>query len=200
MGESWHVSGHYLESCNCKPACPCIFLSPPTEGVCGVVVGWHIDSGKFGGVDLAGLNVALAVDSPGTMHEVPWKAALYLDARASEEQKNGLLTIFSGQGGGHPARLAGHIGEVMGVASVPIEFEDDGKHASLKVGDIAEVEIETISGAGGAEIRISGHPLCIAPGYPAVLAKSKALRYEDHGYKWILSDRNGLHSPFAYQN
>ncbi|MGH9605376.1 MAG: DUF1326 domain-containing protein [Terracidiphilus sp.] len=200
MGESWHVSGHYLESCNCKPACPCIFLSPPTEGVCGVVVGWHIDSGKFGGVDLAELNVALAVDSPGVMHEVPWKAALYLDVRASEEQKNGLMTIFSGQGGGHPARLAGHIGEVLGVASVPIDFEREGKHARLKVGEVAEVDIETMTGAGGAEIAISGHPLCIAPGFPAVLAKSKSLRYEDHGYKWILSDRNGLHSPFAYQN
>jgi hypothetical protein len=200
MSETWRISGHYLESCNCKPACPCVFLSPPTEGVCGVVVGWHIDSGKFGGVDLSGLNVALAVDSPGTMHEVPWKVALYLDARCSDEQKNALITIFSGQGGGHPARLAAHIGQVLGVTSVPIDFEDDGKHASLKVGDVADVDIETVTGAGGAEVTISGHPLCIAPGYPAVLAKSKSLRYEDHGYKWILSDRNGFHSPFAYQN
>lgn len=200
MDEKWHVSGHYLESCNCKPACPCIFLSPPTEGVCGVVIGWHIDSGRFAAVDLSGLNVALAADSPGAMHEVPWKVALYLDARASEEQKNALMTIFSGKGGGHPARLAAHIGEVLGVASVPIKFELAGKHASLNVGAVAAVDIETMAGAGGADITISGHPLCIAPGFPAVVAKSKSLRYEDHGYKWVLSDRNGFHSPFAYQN
>ncbi|MBI3680386.1 MAG: DUF1326 domain-containing protein [Acidobacteria bacterium] len=41
-----------------KPACPCIFLSPPTEGDCTAVVGWHIDTGNLGAVDLAGLNVA----------------------------------------------------------------------------------------------------------------------------------------------
>ncbi len=200
MPETWQVSGQYLESCNCKPACPCVFLSTPTEGDCTVVVGWHIDTGKYGDVDLGGLNVALAVYSPGTMHEVPWKAALYIDARATEAQKNGLLTIFSGQGGGHPARLAGHIGEVLGVASVPIEFEKNGKHRRLKVGEVADVEIEALAGAGGAEVTIAGHPLCIAPGYPAVVAKSKGLRYEHHGYKWILSDRNGLYSPFSYQN
>ncbi len=62
------------------------------------------------------------------------------------------------------------------------------------------MEIEAIGGAGGADVAISGHPLCIAPGFPAVVAKSKALRYQDHGYRWTLSDRNGLYSPFAYQN
>jgi len=200
MSEAWQITGQYLESCNCKPACPCVFLSTPTEGDCTVVVGWHIDSGNYGGVTLDGLNVALAVHSPGTMHEVPWKAALYLDARATEEQKQGLLTIFSGQGGGHPARLGAHIGEVLGAASVPIDFQREGKHGRLKVGDVADVDIVAIEGAGGAEVTISGHPLCIAPGYPAVVAKSRALRYEDHGYKWILSDRNGLYSPFSYQN
>ncbi len=200
MAEAWQISGHYLESCNCKPACPCVFLSPPTEGDCTVLVGWHIESGNYGGVDLEGLNVALAVHSPGTMHEVPWKAALYLDARATEEQKNGLLMIFSGQSGGHPARLGAHIGKVLGVVSAPINFEREGKHCRLKVGSVADVDIEAIAGADGADVTISGHPLCIAPGYPAVVAKSRALRYEDHGYQWILSDRNGLHSPFSYQN
>jgi len=200
MAEAWKVSGQYLESCNCKPACPCVFLSTPTEGDCTVVVGWHIDSGQYGAVDLAGLNVALAVDSPGVMHEVQWKAALYLDERATEEQKNGLLMIFSGQGGGHPARLAAHIGQVLGVTSVPIRFEREGKRGSLKVGDVAEVEIEALTGAGGAEVTVTGHPLCISPGYPVVVAKSNGLRYEDHGYKWILSDRNGMYSPFTYQS
>jgi hypothetical protein len=200
MSESWKIAGQYLESCNCKPACPCVFLSRPTEGDCTVVVGWHIDSGNFGSVDVSGLNVALAVDSPGTMHEVPWKAALYVDERATEQQKDALLKIFSGQSGGHPARLAGHIGQVLGVASVPISFERIGKHGSLKVGGVAQVEIEAIAGAGGADVTITGHPLCIAPGYPATVAKSKSLRYEDHGYKWNLSDRNGLYSPFSYQS
>lgn len=200
MSDNWRVSGQYLESCNCKPACPCVFLSRPTEGNCTVVVGWHIDAGHFGDIDLAGLNVGLAVDSPGTMHEVPWKAAVYLDERASAQQKDALVKIFAGQSGGHPARLASHIGHVLGVASVPIEFTQDGKRRTLKIGKVADVDIEAIDGADRVDVQISGHPLCIAPGHPVTVAKSKALRYEDHGYRWTLSERNGLFSPFSYQN
>ncbi|MGH9716560.1 MAG: DUF1326 domain-containing protein [Candidatus Acidiferrales bacterium] len=199
MAEQWKIDGQYLETCNCKPACPCIFLSTPTEGDCTVVVGWHIDKGNLGATDLSGLNAALAVYSPGAMHVTKWKAALYLDAKASEPQKNALLGIFSGQAGGHPARLGAHIGEVLGVASVPIDYRANGKSRSLKIGDVAHAEIEAIGGAGDSEVTVSNHPLCIAPGYPATVARSKSMYYQDHGFNWTLSDRNGLYSPFSYQ-
>lgn len=199
MAESWKIDGQYMEACNCKPACPCIFLSPPTEGDCTALVGWHVDKGKFGAVDLSGLNAAMAVHSPGSMHEGKWRAALYLDARASEGQKNAMLQIFSGQAGGHPARLASFVGEILGVASAPIDYDVKGKHRSLRIGSVANAAIDAVGGATEAEVTVSNHPLCIAPGFPALVAKSTAVRYEDHGYKWILSDRNGLYSPFSYQ-
>ncbi len=47
---SWNLDGTYMETCNCATACPCIFLSDPTEGECGALVGWHIDHGKDGDV------------------------------------------------------------------------------------------------------------------------------------------------------
>src|SRR5260370_22537297 len=97
MPEQWKLQGHYLEACNCKPACPCILLSAATEGDCTVLVGWHIDEGNLGSVNVSGLNVAMAVYAPGTMHETKWKAALYLDDRANEDQKKTLLQIFAGQ-------------------------------------------------------------------------------------------------------
>jgi hypothetical protein len=199
MAEAWKLEGHYLEACNCKPACPCVFLSPPTEGDCTVLVGWHIDKGNFGAVKLDGLNASLAVHSPGVMHEVKWKAALYLDDKADAAQKGALTQIFAGQAGGHPARLGAFIGEVLGVSSVPIDFKSEGKRRTLRVGTVGEADIEGIGGATGADVTVNNHPLCIAPGYPAVVARSKALRYKDHGYQWTLSDRNGLYSPFMYQ-
>jgi hypothetical protein len=199
MATQWKLEGQYLEACNCKPACPCVFLSPPTEGDCTVLVGWHIENGNQGAVRLDGLNVALAVVSPGMMHETKWKAALYVDERASEEQKNSLVQIFAGQAGVHPARLGAFIGEVLGVKSVPIEYRREGKRRALRIGSVGEADIESIEGAGGSEVTLNGHPLCIAPGFPAVVARSKAVRYQDYGFQWTLSDRNGLHSPFLYQ-
>lgn len=141
----------------------------------------------------------LAAHSPGHMLQVKWKAAVYLDERASEAQKDALIQIFSGQAGGHTAMLASFVGQILGVKSVAIDYRAVGKQRSLRIPNVAEAEIEAIAGQGGAEVTISNHPLCIAPGYPGVAAKSRRLSYHDHGFQWDVSERNGFYSPFAYQ-
>ncbi|MBV8999700.1 MAG: DUF1326 domain-containing protein [Solirubrobacterales bacterium] len=75
-----------------------------THGVCMGVLSWLIDEGAVDGTDLSGLPVALACrysdDEPGS----PWTWALYLDARASEEQRAALRRIFTGDLGGDAQR------------------------------------------------------------------------------------------------
>ncbi|MBX6323453.1 MAG: DUF1326 domain-containing protein [Rhodospirillaceae bacterium] len=198
MATQWRLSGTYFETCNCEIACPCVFTSPPTEGDCTALVAWHIESGRFGDVALDGLNVALAITAPGTMVQTKWKVAAYIDERADEDQKNALLAIFSGQAGGHPAVLASFVGELLGASSVPIRHEGDAKRQSLTIPRVAEAEIEVVEGQGGQPITITNHPLCVAPGFPATVARSKTVRYSDHGLEWHLSGRNGFVSPFAY--
>lgn len=195
---TWKIEGTYFESCNCEAACPCVFLSKPTEDHCDVLVAWHIDHGKFGDVSLDGLNVAFAVHSPGHMAQVKWDVAVYIDGRADDTQKDALTRIFGGQAGGHPARLASHVGKILGVASAPMNYSADGKRRSLSMPKIAEVSIEALEGQGGAEVTISNHPLCIAPGQPAVTARSSKLAYHDHGMNWEFSNKNGFFSPFQY--
>jgi len=196
---NWNLKGSYFEACNCETACPCLFLSAPSDGECTALVAWHIDQGSFGDVKLDGMNVALAVHSPGHMAQVKWKVALYLDDKASEAQSGALTQIFAGQAGGHPAMLASHIGEVMGVKSTPMSFEVKGRQRSLHMGDIADAVIESIEGQGGAEVTISNHPLCIAPAHTGVVSRSKEAHYQDHGLNWKFSNKSGFHSPFAYQ-
>jgi hypothetical protein len=103
-------------------------------------VAWHVDEGRYGAVDLAGLNVALFGFSPGHMMQEKWKVALSTDERASQEHNQALATIFSGKGGGHLAALGPLIGEVLGVQSVPIEYRAEGNHRSVRVGTVAESE------------------------------------------------------------
>ena len=100
MPNSWKIAGSYFEVCNCDVACPCLFLSPPTSGDCTLLLAWHIDHGRFGQIDLDGLNAVLAVHSPGHMLEVKWKVALYIDERANQDRQDALTQIFSGQAGG----------------------------------------------------------------------------------------------------
>ena len=195
---AWELSGSYFESCNCEAACPCVFLGPPTTGECTAIVGWHIDDGDYEGLSLDGLNVALAVHAPGHMAETQWRAALYLDDRASEAQHAALAGIFSGSAGGHPAVLGAHIGEVLGVASAPMTFEADRSSRALRVGEVVDVRINAMAGQGERQVTIANHPLAVSPGHELVAARSDHFRFTDHGYEWELSDRNGFFSPFTY--
>jgi hypothetical protein len=196
----WNLAGTYFETCNCEAACPCVFTSPPTEGQCTALVAWHIDRGKFGDVTLDGLNVALAVHAPGTMVETKWRAAAYFDDRANPAQNDALHAIFSGKAGGHPAVLASFVGEIVGAKNVPMRYNGEGKTRSLEIPDVVEAEIEALEGQGGQPITIDNHPLCVAPGQPARVARSKHFRYADLGFDWKVSGRNGFMSDFAYQS
>jgi len=195
---TWKLEGTYFEACNCEAACPCVFLSPPTQGYCQAVLGWHIDKGQSNGVSLDGLNVAMAVLSPGKMHEVKWSVALYTDSRASEAQTAELTKIFAGQAGGHPAALASHVEKVLGAASVEIDFQQRDKTFSLKIPKIADVEIAAIGGQGGGDVVLQGHPLAVSPAQPATIARSTKLSYEDHGMSWSEAEKNGIFAPFSY--
>jgi hypothetical protein len=200
MAEPWKVNGTYFEACNCAVACPCVFLSAPTEGTCTVLLAWHIDKGNFGAVQLSGLNVALLATTPGHMTQTKWKVALYLDDKAGSDQQKALGTIFSGQAGGHLAALGPLIGEVMGVKPVPIEFSSSGKQRSLRIPHIAEANIEALDGQGGALVTIENHPFTAVPGHPAVVSMSKQLKINDYGIALEISGKNGFYSAFAYQS
>ena len=199
MAEKWEVRGTYFEACNCDVACPCNFLNAPTYGECKVIVAWHVDEGSYYAVDLAGLNVALFAYAPGHMMQEKWKVALYTDDRANPQQAEALAKIFSGQDGGHLAALGPLIGEVLGVASAPIEYRANGTRRSVRVGSVAEAEVEAFIGQGGRPVEVHNVPFTVVPDVPMTLAKSSRYRYEDHGQSVDISDRNGYYAPFTYR-
>jgi hypothetical protein len=200
MPDSWKIAGSYFETCNCDLACPCVFLSPPTSGDCAVLLAWHINQGRFGETGLDGLNAVLAAHSPGHMLEGKWKVALYVDERANPGQQDALAQIFSGQAGGHLAGLTPLIGEVLGVKTAPIEYRSEGKRRSLRLGDFADAEIEGLSGQDGGDVTVANPPFAAVPGVPLVVAKSKQMRFSDHGLRWEVSNKNGYFSSFVYQS
>jgi hypothetical protein len=86
------------------------------------------------------------------------------------------------------------------VKTAQIEYRSEGKRRSLHLGDIAGAEIEGLPGQDGGDVTIGNHPFTAVPGFPAVVAKSKQMRYSDYGLKWEVSNKNGFFSPFAYQS
>ena len=198
MSDQWTLDGQYMEVCTCEAACPCTMLSDPTEGTCTAIVAWHIDTGSFNGTSLDDLNVVAALHTPGNMADGDWKAALYIDDRAHPNQQEALGTIFGGEVGGHPAHLAEFMSDVRGMEVVPLTFETNGKTGSVRVGDVGEADADAIEGQNGAAPTIEGHPVAVAPGYPAVVATTSRAHFDDHGIEFDVSDRSALLSPFSY--
>ncbi|MDO9141822.1 MAG: DUF1326 domain-containing protein [Methylobacter sp.] len=197
--KNWIVQGSYFETCNCEIACPCVWLQPPTEGDCKLLVAWHVEQGHLDGLSLDGLNVAMACYSPGKMHDGNWQVALYVDENADDGQFDALVQIFGGRQGGHPSILMSFVGEVLGVTKVKIDYQEQGNSRRVIIPGIAQADIEGIQGITGGQATINNPPLCVVASHPAVVAKSKGYQYQDYGKQWQFSERNGYFSPFAYQ-
>lgn len=93
----WRIDGLDFTTCNCNWGCPCQFNSLPSHGFCQAGAGIHIDTGHFGEVRLDGLNFAGLFAWPGPIHEGHGQALAIIDEGASEQQRQALLTILSGQ-------------------------------------------------------------------------------------------------------
>ena len=93
----WEIKGRELINCNCSYGCPCQFNALPTKGYCEAIGAIAIDQGRYGGVSLDGLSVAMALKWPGPIHEGKGHCQPVVDAKATPEQREALLKILSGQ-------------------------------------------------------------------------------------------------------
>lgn len=93
----WRLRGAGVDLCNCAYGCPCQFNAPPTLGYCEAAVGFHIEQGHFADVSLNDLHVACTFSWPGAIHEGHGQCQAFIDERASEAQRQALLTILTGQ-------------------------------------------------------------------------------------------------------
>ena len=162
---AWSLMGNYVETCSCELMCPCNLSLDhgATYDYCRVTFVFDITEGDVDGTDIAGLKVALIADTPKVMTEGNWKLGVFIDERASEEQGEKLVQVFSGQIGGPMAGLTPLVGEILGVERARIDMEHDGLRHSLRVGDAIDFEIEDIVPFGvetGEPVKLTGmfHP------------------------------------------
>lgn len=141
----WFLEADYLQACNCDYGCPCEFSAPPTRGYCEGTGAWRIVKGNFGDLSLDGLGVGFAAHWPKAIHEGGGTLALFIDERATPEQRDAILTICSGKAGGLPFEiLATTFSKVLDPIFAPIRFELNGRDSSVHIGSHLNVELEPI--------------------------------------------------------
>jgi hypothetical protein len=162
---AWNVKGTYIETCSCEFICPCnfSFAHGADYDRCRVALVFNVTDGDVEGTRVGGLVVAVIADTPKVMTEGNWRLGIFIDDKASDEQAEKLVGVFSGQLGGPMAALGPLIGENLGVQRAPIDVREDGLRHSVRIGDAVDFEIEDIVPFGvetGKPARITGifHP------------------------------------------
>lgn len=187
----WTIKGELILNCNCTVFCPCVVslgAHPPTEGYCQAWVGVRIDEGQFGDENLGGLNVGLLMDIPGNMGRGNWKAAAFIDDRASEAAYDALVSIFSGAARGTTGLFGMLVSEFLGAERAPVSFETEGDARRLTVGRKIIGEVVPVLGNGGKETTITNTDYWM--GSDVTVAKATKGRVRAYGRVWDFDGRS----------
>jgi hypothetical protein len=157
-GTDWRIKGEEIGSCNCAWGCPCQFNALPTTGHCEAMIGYEIREGHFGDTDLGGVKFAEIVHWPGAIHEGNGTSQLIVDQSASDDQREAIVQLVSGEHGGTYFEIfASVIPNVRDPITAPIEFETDreSRIARVKVGNLGQTRVEPIRNpVDGSEHRV----------------------------------------------
>jgi len=175
---AYDIEGRLLEVCSCNVLCPCWVGEDPDGGTCDSALAWHVDSGTIEGVDVTGRTVALSVHIPGNvLVPASWKAAVFVDDGATDEQQGQLLKVFTGQLGGAIADLAGLIGEVVSVERVPARSHSRSTVArgGWRSATYADADLVPYTGATARPRAVRDRVLRRSPARPPTRLKVRSL-------------------------
>ena len=154
---SYRVRAQSVEACNCALGCNCYFGGTPNEGICEFIIGYDIQEGRFGDVDLSRVRAVVAAKYPNAIHEGHGHVVLFVDQGASPEQVSALVTILSGQAGGMPwEAIAATIETFEGPILRAIEIGTTGQRGHVRIAGAVDLETKPIRNplAGDQEIEV----------------------------------------------
>jgi hypothetical protein len=176
--EEWAIKADFTDSCSCKPACPCVFGSPPTLGHCDDAGLVEIKQGHYGDVRLDGISLVF------TSRMGEW-VKFSVSRDATDEQVKAAVKLMAAIGFG---------GKVLSAEKVPISIERTADKIKFSVPSTT-VEIEMMKGLNGKPIKTQNLPAQGVP-LPRLIDftqyKSITLSHDSEDKKYSYSGTNGF--------
>lgn len=174
----WMIKADLAESCSCNVSCPCMFGSPSTHESCRGSRLVRIEQGRFGDVQLDGINVVV------TFSMGEW-VRYYVDDKASQQQAEAASQLIS-------AAFPSY--ERWGVESsqkASVRFEQSDSLLSFGVPE-SEVKMEVVTGEDGKPVRIEN-----LNSFPNLIQyRSIHNRHSSGGHKFEYTGTNGFLTQF----
>jgi len=153
----WELKGRELVNCTCEYGCNCQFNALPDKGHCHAVAGIIVDEGRYGETRLDGLRIAAIFKWPGAIHEGNGEAIAFVDERATDAQREGLLKIMSGQDTAPFATMFAVYASTLSkfhdpvFTRVDIDIDVDARKGQLHVADYIQMTGRPIRNAVSGE-------------------------------------------------
>jgi hypothetical protein len=195
----YDLEGTLLEACSCGVLCPCWIGEDPDGGTCDAFNAYHFDRGSIRGVDVSGLNFVRVVHIPGNvLTPASWQQVVFVDERASDDQREAILDAYDGKLGGPLADVAGLIGETLGVERATITHEVRDGTGTLTIGSVVRSEMHSYTGPGGTTTTLRDSLFSTVPGSPAYVAVADRndVQLPQYGMQWSLENRNAIQADY----
>ncbi|MBI3327564.1 MAG: DUF1326 domain-containing protein [Nitrospinae bacterium] len=195
---SYYLKGVFLGGCSCDWGCPCNFEAPPTKGFCEGGGIWHIEQGRYGGVQLDGLRVGGFAHSPAALHLGNVTLLVLIDERADARQRAAIEAMFPVT---PPFSIFYSLTSTfLGFHYVSLEVQLDGIRSRVTIPGTLELALAPmINPVTGEEEPAT---LLKPKGFTSQqqeLCATAVLRFSTEGLSYDHSGKYGEFSPFEYK-
>ncbi|PWT93774.1 MAG: hypothetical protein C5B54_01340 [Acidobacteria bacterium] len=197
----WQISGDLTEACSCGVPCTCNFGQQPSpEEHCWALASLAIVKGKYEGINLDGLHLAVGTAKNGTVWYIDDKATpAQFDAlkAMSDHMKSKLVSFWKGV---DPKVIEDPQFKVLAVKRAPITQQVGDKGNELQIGTFGGFESDYLIGLDGKT------PIVLLNNWSWNLAqsikgKTKHLYYKDeYGNSFDLKDTNANQGKFDWND
>jgi hypothetical protein len=172
---SWQLSATVAESCSCTISCPCNFGGSPNRMPCEGNRMIAIDSGRYGDVDLAGVQF-LVTFQMGTWSKI------YVSDTVTAPQQKAVEALL-------PLAFAGFHKGMLSFSTVPITMEVTDSRVRFSTPE-SSVDMEVVRGYNGQAIRINNLPSVGLQDYTQF--RSVLHQHSSATHNWKHSGTNGF--------
>lgn len=172
---AWNLSATVAESCSCTISCPCNFGGSPNRMPCEGNRMISIDTGRYGAVDLAGVQF-LVTFQMGTWSKI------YVSDTVSPAQERAVEALL-------PLAFAGFHKGMLSFSKVPITMEVTDARVRFSTPE-SSVDMEVVRGFNGQAVKVLNLPGVALQNYTQF--KSVLHQHSSATHNWKHSGTNGF--------
>jgi len=138
--ESVSIKGDYVEVRTASVfAGACHFNGEVTTTGRDALMAWNVTSGKWNGIDLAGVRAIAIVTSDANLsdQDAARRSEIIIDRAASHFQAVAMLEILK-------TKQTASLGKIVAVLSAPISFDHNGSSYAVNAGRLASINVEAM--------------------------------------------------------